>query len=124
MELGDAEYGCMPTTTQLHRFRELLYTLLTNRADATLDLRDTLCTDHRARNVAELSLSPACRRGHDSVYAVVDGFHLSSQAWATLRALVLAAWPSVEDVWVLSMDTTPHLRPCARTLVPHRSFIL
>ncbi len=51
------------TQESLTRFRARLYQHLTNRADTILALLDTLCTDHRARSVAELTLSPGVHPG-------------------------------------------------------------
>ncbi|MEW5768659.1 MAG: hypothetical protein AB1797_13795 [bacterium] len=54
-------------TTQLHQFRQELYSNLTYRPDATMDLIDSLSTNSKARSVVELSLSPFFRRSYSSV---------------------------------------------------------
>jgi hypothetical protein len=114
MEPGEIEV--MVEKTLFHRFRKELYTHLTNRADATLDLIDTLSTAHRARSVAELSLSPVFQRGHSSLYAVVREFALPERVWERLWGLVVSSWLGDQDILVLSVDATPHPRPWAETL--------
>jgi len=106
----------MQTPEPLHRFREILYTHFTNRADTTLALLDTLCTDHRARSVAELSLSPVFTRGHDSLYKVIAECHLPEAAWRSLRSVLLPTLIRPGRLWVWSLDVTGHPRPYARTL--------
>lgn len=111
----------MKNPNLLHRFRNVLYSHLTNRADTILEIVDTLCTDHRARSTVELSLSPTFSRGHDSLYAAIDAFHLPSYGWRALRQVVVEAAPP-REVLVLSLDVTGHPRPYAPTLAD-RSFI-
>lgn len=72
---------------QLSQFRLKLYNALPDRADAVLDLMDSLASTPSARSVVELSGSEFFRRKHSSVYDAVE--HLfkatSPQTAATER---------------------------------------
>jgi len=83
---------------------------------APLALLDTLCTDHHARSVAELTLSPAFSRGHDSLYKGIATFHLPEAGWQSLRAVLLPTVGRHQGLWVWSVDVTGHPRPYACTL--------
>jgi hypothetical protein len=57
---------------QLSRFRFDLYNVLAHRADAVIDLLDSLASTVSAQSVVELSLSEFFRRKHSSVYDAVE----------------------------------------------------
>jgi len=66
--------------------------------------------------VAELTLSPAFSRGHDSLYKGIATFHLPQAGWQSLRAVLLPTVGRHQGLWVWSVDVTGHPRPYARTL--------
>ena len=62
--------------TQLKEFRQQVYTLFPERADALMDLLDALPFggNTRARSVIALSLNSPFRRGYSSVPDSIDNF--------------------------------------------------
>ena len=59
---------------QLSQFRLELYNVLPHRADATLDLIDSLASTPSAKSIVELSLAEHFRRKHTSLYDTVENF--------------------------------------------------
>src|SRR3990172_5989904 len=118
------------------QFRDQLYRTLPGRADATMDLLDALASNTFARSVVELSLSPAFRCGHGSVFDAVDAFfapdHLQvdheterAKLEQRLRRVVasLVPAPAAEpSLWRFAVDALPVARPSAATLYD-RSFV-
>jgi hypothetical protein len=116
-------------TTALQQFRARLYSTLPQRADATMDLLDALCSNTFARSVTELSLVPAFRRGWCSVLDAIDAFFSPKVLYheeaeraeleQRLRRVVAPLVPPPEpDLpgWVFSVDALPMSRPHARKL--------
>jgi len=101
-----------------------------------MDLLDALASNTFARSVVELSLSPAFRRGHASVFDTIDAF-LSAADYRgddeverakleqRLRRVVAGLVPEPADerpFWLFAVDALPVSRPNARTLYD-RSFV-
>ena len=119
---------------QLSRFRTELYNALPNRADAVINLLDSLASTTSATSVVELSLSEFFRRRHSSVYDAVEHFFVptSSQTATTerlhfqtdllrLRASYLPK-PINRKFALLGVDSVPLPRLYAKTL-EDRSFV-
>jgi hypothetical protein len=114
--------------TQLKEFRQQIYALFPERADALMDLLDALSGNTRARSVIELSLNAPFRRGYSSVPDSIDSFFQASapkqarverrgQDAAVLRLVAGQLTPPVQrKFWLFGLDTTSHPRPFADTL--------
>jgi hypothetical protein len=114
--------------TQLKEFRQQVYTLFPERADALMDLLDALSGNTRARSVIELSLNSPFRRGYSSVPDSIDNFFRATdleqasverrvQDKALLRLIARQLTPPVQrKFWLFGLDTTPQPRPFADTL--------
>jgi DDE superfamily endonuclease len=94
---------------RLAGFRRELYRCLGRRRDALFELGDAvLCRPGRVHMLAELSLEPECRRGHD---AVSSGEVRIGRLRRALAALPLPAW---DDGRIrLAADVSNWLRPDA-----------
>ncbi|MEW6296093.1 MAG: transposase, partial [Candidatus Diapherotrites archaeon] len=114
-------------TTQLHQFRQELYSNLTYRPDATMDLIDSLSTNSKARSVVELSLSPFFRRSYSSVTDSIDNFFSRStpEKAGTERLEAAQKWmriishylePPKRKFWLFGIDVTPAPRRFSSTL--------
>lgn len=119
---------------QLSRFRTELYNVLPNRADAVLNLLDSLSSTTTATSVVELSLSEFFRRRHSSVYDAVEHFFVppASETATTerlnfqadllrLRASYLPK-PTQRKFSLFGVDSVPFPRLYAKTL-EDRSFV-
>jgi len=119
---------------QLSRFRAELYNTLPNRADAVINLLDSLASTTSATSVVELSLSEFFCRQHSSVYDAVEHFFVpvSSQTTTTerlnfqtdllrLRASYLPK-PIKRKFSLLGVDSVTLPRLYAKTL-EDRSFV-
>lgn len=62
------------TISHFQKFRQELYSLFSNRADATMDTIDCLSGQTNADSVVKLSLSELYPRTHDSLYASIQNF--------------------------------------------------
>lgn len=116
-------------------FRDQLYRTLPHRADAIMDLLDALSSNTSARSVVELSLSPAFRRGHGSVFDAIDAF-FAPNVFADdeapraalehrLRRVVAGLVPTPPEDrphWLFAVDALPMSRPRAATLYD-RSYV-
>ena len=106
---------------RLAGFRGELYRCLARRRDALFEVADAvLCRPGRVGMLAELSLEPACRRGHGAVYDALNcgDVRVARLRWA-LAALPLPAWP--DGRIRLAVDVSNWLRPDAATS-PQRLF--
>jgi len=106
---------------RLAGFRGELYRCLARRRDALFEVADAvLCRPGRVGMLAELSLEPACRRGHGAVYDALNcgDVRVAWLRWA-LAALPLPAWP--DGRIRLAVDVSNWLRPDAATS-PQRLF--
>lgn len=93
-------------------FRAGWYRCLTGWADTLFEVGDAvLGAPGRVGSLPYLSLEPACRRGHGSVYKALVKGDLDAQAARELLAGYLPRdwWP------VFAVDVTPWPRPHART---------
>jgi hypothetical protein len=114
--------------TRLKEFRQQVYALFPERADALMDLLDALSGNTRARSVIALSLNAPFRRGYSSVPDSIDSFFQASapeqasverrvQDIALLRLVAGQLTPPVQRrFWLFGLDTTPQPRPFADTL--------
>ena len=96
-------------------FRGELYRCLARRRDALFEVADAvLCRPGRVGMLAELSLEPACRRGHGAVYDALNcgDVRVARLRWA-LAAVPLPAWP--DGRIRLAVDVSNWLRPDAAT---------
>ncbi len=108
-------------THLLTQFHKEVYQQIDKRADAVMDLLHAMCSEARARSVAELSLHPVCRRGHDSLYKAIREAGMTSEKLRHLAARVLPQ-PQERAYWLVSTDTTPCPREWSRTL-PERGYV-
>lgn len=114
--------------TKIQQFRRELYTILTYRADATMELIDALSSNINARSPIELSLNPVFRRGFSSLPDSIDNFFtaVSSSEWQSERQAqeqrimrLIARYidcPKVAKYWTLAIDVTSNPRPFSYTL--------
>jgi DDE superfamily endonuclease len=110
----------MPTNSVLApllAFREAVYAALGPRRDALFDLLDALLVCGSVPSLAHLSLAPAHRRGHGSLYAALAHGGLDP---AALRPL-LAAQPLAGGAALYAVDVSVWPRPTARTS-PQRGY--
>src|SRR5574343_1264278 len=111
---------------KLTRFRERLYEWFRYRSDALVNVLDSLCDNKTARSVVELSLNAPFTRKYSSLFDAVS--HLEGRKdgettvpWCNLLEGLLPE-PEQRTFYLLTVDTTPQLRPYARTL-PDRGII-
>jgi len=116
----------------LGKFRQQIYESFPLRADATMNLLDSLCANTAARSVVELSLNGPFDREYSSVHDAIDRFAPAAgnqdrtaegeecRQARTARVRLVAEHippPSQErPFWLLGVDTTPNPRPFAATL--------
>jgi len=113
-------------TTELQQFRQQLYSNLNYRADATMDLIDSLSTNSYAHSVVELSLSPFFHRGYSSLTDSIDNFFKATssekamiertkheQKWMRLISHYIEP-PKRNKFWLFGIDVT-----CAPRLFSH-----
>lgn len=121
--------------TQLEQFRNTIYAWFPHRADALMDLLDSLSSNMTARSVVELSLNPCFRRQYGSLHDGIDHLFSSSQGQtclpehraspereALLRLLVSFLPPPQSRFRLLGLDVTSASRPFAKTL-SDRTFV-
>ena len=104
------------TSRQLNNlieFRQKVYEqILIGAADAQFELIDALLLSEQLRCFAQLSLSPAFRRGWPSAYSAIDDGQQSSH-WL---GQCLEQQVPRQGVQVFPLDTTVWPHPSARTL--------
>jgi len=112
----------------LVNFRQRLYDALVYRADALINLLDSLSGNTTAQSVVELSLNAPFSRQYSSLHDGVDNLQLrGSSTEAVAAATAPLDWvgliadelprPAERPFWLLGLDTTPAVRPFAETLV-------
>jgi len=114
----------------LVNFRQRLYDALVYRADALFNLLDSLSGNATAQSVVELSLNAPFTRQYSSLHDGVDNLQLRGSRPETAPAATAPLpldWvgliaddlprPAERSFWLLGLDTTPAVRPCAETLV-------
>ncbi len=101
--------------TQLEQFRQQVYQNFNKRADALMDLIDTLRGNTNARTVVELSLNPCFRRDYSSLFKAIDECQIES---SRIPKLVKPHLPRPEQraFWLFGVDVTPKERRFAPTL--------
>jgi hypothetical protein len=116
-------------------YRQRLYDTLPLRADALLDLLDSLSANVHAKSVAELSLEPLFKRKYSSLYDGIEHYleegeedahastTLSTRSQRRQRERLyqemlveLLPRPDKRPFWLLGIDTTGIERRFARTL--------
>ena len=124
----------MPELLDLKQFRDRLYPIFPYRADAIMNLLDSLSSDTTARSAAELSLNAAFRRAYPSLYDAVDTLTRppGQVAAATERSPLEPAArrvvagvlpvPSARPFWLFALDGLSLSRAHAATL-SDRSFV-
>jgi len=107
--------------TALGAYRPALYRCFTRARDALFDLCDALATFPGARSFVELSQAPCFQRCWPSVYEALEDGRIDRTA---LRALFTdtAPRPTPGARQVLALDSSPIVRPYART-VPDRTLV-
>lgn len=110
-------------TNLLQQFRDTVYSALSKRADATMDLLDALTTARHVESPVALSESVLFRRGFASVYDVLEEGDLPE---TTLREIFNQNQPTacetIAGYEVSAVDCTPNPRPEAETL-PDRVYL-
>ena len=111
----------------LLQFRQSVRNLLPYRADALMNLIDTLCSNTNAQSVAELSLNPIFRYQYSSIYDGIDNFYKNEYYDSVgdqlmlekeLTRLIAKRLPKETDrkFILLGIDATSQSRPFADTL--------
>jgi hypothetical protein len=120
--------------TQLSQFRLDLYNTLPRRADAVLNLIDSLASTPAAQSVVELSLSELFDRQHSSVYDAVEHFfkpsspqrvieeHLDFQKGFLRLSLSYLAKPIKRKFFLFGIDSVTLPRLYAYTM-EDRTFV-
>jgi len=124
--LQDLKEDPMDTTmttppTALGAYRLALYRCFTRARDALFDLCDALATSPGARSFVELSQAPCFQRQWPSVYEALEDGQIDRTALRTLFQDT-APRPAAEARTVLALDSSPIVRPYART-VPDRTLV-
>jgi hypothetical protein len=113
---------------ELRQFREAIYETIEYRADAAMDLLDSLSGNSTASSVVELSLNPLFRRNYSSVEKAIDEFFAADNKKAEARQrlkqekerqeIIAAHLPQLHKrgFHLLASDVTPLPRPFAETL--------
>ncbi|MCP4699061.1 MAG: transposase [Gammaproteobacteria bacterium] len=113
---------------ELTKFREKLHASFPYRADALVNLIDTIAGDTTAKSPVELSLDPLFPRCYSSLYDAVDNFPrepASAEAgtgwqageWKLHQAIAeILQPPETVPFWLLATDVTPAPRPFAPAL--------
>jgi hypothetical protein len=101
----------------IQQFRNAIHQVMTQRADATLDLIDTLTIAGHVESPVALSEEPLFRRDFSSVYDVLEEAELDKEV---LAKVLYEAQPTDSETMagyeVYAVDTTPNPRPEAETL--------
>jgi hypothetical protein len=111
----------------LQQFRQEVHACFVYRADALMNLVDTLCGNTDATSIAELSLSPLFRYQYSSVYDSIDNLYrttpsdgpLARQQWEQkLAGLIIPRlpFPSARQYRLIGIDATSVRRQYAQTL--------
>lgn len=117
-------------STQLEQFRDAVYHSFARRADATMELLDTLTGNQQARSVVELCLAPSFRRTYSSVYAAVGQcFPITEAEQRRQRERMLLrlvavrlSQPPQRKFWLFGIDATSVVRVFAPSL-PDRGYV-
>jgi len=92
----------------LREFRARLYSCLTSRPDALLELCDAvLCADHAVTSLVQLSLEAEFTRGHGALYDALAAGGIDEEAFAALLAQELPPLADGEQgrAWIAEHDT-------------------
>ena len=119
-------------TAQLEQFRQGLYQHFSKRADALMDLVDTLAGNLTARSPVELSLGVQFRREYSSVYDGIENLFVVAdpekaaeerRAQEKRLAHLIAGTlpqPKQRKFWLFGVDVTPIPRRFAETLADRK----
>ena len=109
-------------TGALCAFRATLYDgVLTRRRDSLFEMTDAILTgDRRVDSLPEISLIPAFRRGHGSLYDALSSGRIDTDVLEDALAGVAVAMSDSREVYAL--DSSPYPRPDAVTLAD-REFV-
>jgi len=117
----------IPYEEHLIQFRQSVRNLLPYRADALMNLIDSLCSNTSAQSLAELSLNPIFRYQYSSIYDGIDNFYKNEYydsiddqlRWEKeLTRLIAKRLPKETErkFILLGIDATSQSRPFASTL--------
>ena len=113
--MGWQKQSCQPAggnaLAELAGFRQEMRRCLWRRPDALFELADAVLTAGPAVSLPYLSLEPAFRRGHGTVYQGLAGGGIDEEA---LRDL-LVAWPPRAWPLAFAVDASTYPRPGAAT---------
>ena len=113
---------------KLHQYRESIYQSFEYRADAIMDLLDSLCSNTSASSVVALSLNTLFRRNYSSIEKSIDNLSASrvtdNEKEQRLRLekihqeIIIGQLPALtkRNYHLFAIDVTPQPRPFARTL--------
>ena len=108
---------------QLQQFRQTVYQMFSQRADATLDLVDALTVAGQVESPVALSTEAPFRRKFSSVYDVLG---VESRETAELAKLLYLSQPAESErlggYEVYALDATRNERPTAET-APERGYL-
>jgi hypothetical protein len=100
----------------IQQFRQTVYQILGQRADASLDLIDALTAAGEVASPVALSESSLFRRQYSSVYDVLTAGEIEAEALApALHNHQPAESETVAGYEVYAIDATDNERPCAET---------
>lgn len=109
-----------PILTNLKYFREQIYTSITYRADACMELLDALCSNTTADTPVKLSLNPHHHRTDNSITDVVSEFHKGGEIQEDKSINILIQQMiknhGLEKYYLFATDCTPAPREYANTL--------
>ena len=119
------EWRCLKNKELFKEFRQRIYESFRSRADALLNLLDSLSGREHAESAVDLSLEEPFERQYSSLHDAVDNFFVSTpgsdenaseqRSKATWeRAGIMVDYlprPLTHSFWLFGIDTTPALRP-------------
>lgn len=103
--------------SEIKNFREKIFVALKYRADATMELIDSIAGNINAKSITELSLNPAFHRSYNSVSDAIENFHTNDMQQIR-QILVTACKPTTQSrpYNLFALDCTSSPRKYAQTL--------
>ena len=105
--------------TKFQKFREKIFSCLTYRGDATIELIDALSGNKDTASVVQLSLEPAFRRGYASISNAISNFNVDPQQPAAIEQCLIAHCPPITQTRpfnLVVLDCTAAPRKYSKTL--------
>ena len=105
------------TISEIKNFREQLFFAFKYRADATMELIDSIAGNINATSITELSLSPNFRHRYSSISDAITNFEINDKQQIE-QTLIKCCKPitSSRPYHLFALDCTPAPRKYARTL--------